>query len=260
LKRFFTIIKLIKGKLQNEYGAKMEKDKVIVVDLDGTLLLKSSLTIIWAISTQMTRCLFVIKSIFSRADAKEYLSRKALLNKIHSTKMDLLYQKHFNLKLLNYLAQQKHNGYKIVLATGASHLLLPLIEQAISTKLSQMHNKMNIIDKHNNKEAYFEERLQFFDYIISSTKNCNTIGKTKLTAILEYIAIHNTSSTKLKTSTYNSQFTYIGNSYQDIVIWNAASEIGFVKNNNSIFGKIFSWYVQKVYQHKLHSYSMHYDK
>tara|TARA_B110000858_G_scaffold198348_1_gene264185 strand:+ start:2545 stop:3972 length:1428 start_codon:yes stop_codon:yes gene_type:complete len=104
---------------------------------------------------------------------------------------------------------------------------LPYNQEVISAILESKKNgsKVYLMTGSSQKVANkIQENFNFFDDVFGTSKNINLIGKNKLKKIREIIG--------------NDPFSYIGDSSQDIPIWEEAEEILIVANNNNLEKKI----------------------
>lgn len=131
--------------------------KNIVVDLDGTLIHVDSSFKLWKLLFKSNFALFMkvilIYLFYGEASSKNALAKNELAKNALNATENFGYE--LNVKLFEYLARMKAQGYHIVLATGSN------------IKIAQLLNK----------------KYELFDQIIASDQKMNCIGINKLEAI-----------------------------------------------------------------------------
>ena len=157
----------------------------IFVDLDGTLLKKSTTTILLCEAfkqkkIQVLFMFFCMILINQRHIAKSILTRNIKISEIVLNKIEM----NINKDVLNFIITAKNRGYRIYLATGANEIIANEI--------------INLIHR----------KIEIFDGFIASNNYHNTVSTQKLQ---EIIKISDTQG-----------FIYLGNAFQDIPIWKKA--------------------------------------
>jgi hypothetical protein len=215
-------------KLEAKQLEELKNVEVIITDLDKTLITTdSSMSILRSIKTMsffwpklfwlcflyVIDCVCYRFHVFFQSNKSgercvitpfEFYNTTSLriklliANEIESEKIDFA----INQQVMNFLL--KNRDKKIILATGA-------------------------VDK---IAKQFAQQYDIFDFVISSSEDCNCVGITKANEISKHINILET------------KFLYIGDSKQDVAIWQFAYIAGYVQNgkkNEKLLKEIQDW-------------------